>query len=53
MAVHRELQLGIARCCTAYVIALEFAVPACSKCGLTPTFEHETQWFLTTEDLAS
>lgn len=51
-AIQRELPLAIVRCCTAYVVSMLHAVPACGHCGLTPSFECTTTWALALEDIA-
>lgn len=49
--VQRELPLARVRCaCRAYVVSMLHPVPQCWDCGLTPTFECETLWYLGLDD---
>ena len=50
MAIARELPLAVVRCCTAYVVSMMHPVPQCTSCGLTPSFERTTLWFLGLDD---
>lgn len=44
--VQRELPLAVVRCCTAYIVSLLHPVPRCGVCGLTPSYERDTLWYL-------
>ena len=50
VVMQRELPLVRVRCCRAYVVSVLHPVPRCHACGITPTYECDTLWYLGTDD---
>lgn len=49
--IQRELPLVRVRCaCRPYVVSVMHPVPRCTDCGLTPTYDCDTLWYLGVDD---